>query len=61
MNWGVAFLFLLSESSSTILPTANHNAALRRCLSVSDAFECGCKSVFTYLTDVFLRLVFHDD
>lgn len=32
MNWGVAFLFRLSESSSTILPTANHSAALRRCL-----------------------------
>jgi hypothetical protein len=30
MNCGVAFRFLFSDSSSTILPMANHRAALRR-------------------------------
>lgn len=36
MNWGVAFRFRRRQSSSTILPTANHRAAL------SCYFFCFC-------------------
>jgi hypothetical protein len=38
MNWGVTFLLRLSDSSSTIFPTANHRAALRR--YTGDASAC---------------------
>ena len=49
-----------SDSSSTILPTANHRADLRRCYLISTGTNTrGWENKNTYLLDIFTRSVGH--